>query len=289
MVLLSTTRLAGEPNAKDLLIVGPSLGTAIEALWQETATLLGSHFEVIGWDLPGHGRGNPATTAFDVADLVDAVRRIAVENAADRRCWYAGVSLGGTLAYEFSLRPEPFCGTIAIASGPRIGTPEAWLERASLVRHAGIEAVLAATPARWFASGFTERHPQAAQRLLHSLAATDPESYALACEALARFDATSSPAARLVGGRHASAPPPDSTNLIATRIPLLVLAGGLDPVVPASTSRAVTGTIAEAKFELLPDSAHLPPADNPGGVASAILRFAADTQREGSDTVRSIR
>src|SRR5262245_44113221 len=56
---LAFTRLAGEPGRGDLLVVGPSLGTSVDVLWQAAADLLGERFEVVGWDLPGHGRSAP--------------------------------------------------------------------------------------------------------------------------------------------------------------------------------------------------------------------------------------
>ena len=68
-VLLSPQRALG---GKPLLIVGPSLGTS-SVLWSRVGSLLGSDFDVVAWDLPGHGVSPAAAETFSVADLADAV------------------------------------------------------------------------------------------------------------------------------------------------------------------------------------------------------------------------
>ncbi len=207
-VHLAFTRLAGEPGRGRLLVVGPSLGTSVEALWGLAAARLGGHLEVLGWDLPGHGRGAPTTCPFDISDLAAAVRRDIGRILGDsgRTASYAGVSLGGAVALELAVDPGPFTDLACIASAARLGDPEAWHERAALVREVGTPVLLASAAERWFAPGFVDRSPTSAHRLLLALSDADPESYALACEALARFDMRDrmgdvrSTAARRTGG-----------------------------------------------------------------------------------------
>ena len=63
-VLLSPERALGE---RPLLVVGPSLGTSSAVLWGGTAALLANDYDVVAWDLPGHGVSPKATETFDVA------------------------------------------------------------------------------------------------------------------------------------------------------------------------------------------------------------------------------
>src|SRR5262245_9336896 len=114
MVEVAASRLAGAPDAGELLLVGPSLGTSVHALWGRCADLLGPGFEVVGWDLPGHGRSRPATKAFSVADLTDAVRELAARDG--RATCYAGVSVGGAVGLQLALDPGPIRAVAAIAS-----------------------------------------------------------------------------------------------------------------------------------------------------------------------------
>lgn len=252
---LTFTPLAASPDAGRLLVVGPSLGTSVEALWDTAAAQLSGHVEVVGWDLPGHGRSVPATAPFTVADLASAVRRGATRLAADRPASYAGVSLGGAVGLHLAREPGVFSHVACIAGAARIGDPEMWRERAALVRRAGTPAMLGPSAERWFAPGFVERHPATANRLLVSLSDTDRESYALACEALAGFDLR--------------------PHLAEVRAPLVIAAGAHDVVVSVATAED-TANAAGATFAVLPGCGHLPPAENPPAVAGLLLAAIAE-------------
>jgi len=238
VVELAATRLAGEPGVGELLVVGPSLGTSVEALWGECARLLGD-FEVIGWDLPGHGRSRRASEPFTIADLASAVREI----PAGRDAWYAGISVGGAVGLQLALDPGPFGAVAALATAPKIGDAQAWRERAELVRRAGTGVMVSGSAERWFAPGFTDRRPEIAGALLTSLLDADPGSYALVCDTLAEFDVRDHDA----------------------KVPLLVAVGEHDSVVSS------------AGVELA-GCGHLPAAEDPHAVAT-LLRAFFTTQR----------
>lgn len=254
---LTFVRLAGSSDSPRLLVVGPSLGTSVEALWDRTAGLLDA--EVVGWDLPGHGRSAPATEDFSVADLADAVRGRAAELAAGRPASYAGVSLGGAVALQLALEPGVLDHVICIASAAKVGEAAMWADRAALVRRAGTPVMVEPSAQRWFAAGFVEREPSVANRLLLSLSDTDKESYALACEALARFDLR------------------DGLHRVSAR--LVVAPGELDVVVPPELAEQ-TAAAAGAELVVLPACGHLPPAENPVAVAG-LLRDAWEVASHG--------
>ena len=71
------TDFGGPPDAP-LLLLGPSVGTSVAALWGAVAERLAEHVHVVGWDLPGHGR-SPAgryrmpDLAAGVLALVDGI------------------------------------------------------------------------------------------------------------------------------------------------------------------------------------------------------------------------
>jgi pimeloyl-ACP methyl ester carboxylesterase len=234
---LSLTRLAGAESSQRLLVVGPSLGTSVALLWRDCATEL-ADFEVIGWDLPGHGSGRPATGPFTVPDIADELGERVGALAGGRRVDYAGVSFGGAVGFELASRGEcPFESVVCIGAAPRIGVPEMWRERAALVRRAGTPVMVEGSAQRWFAPGFVERVPRVAGALLRALADADQESYAWACEALGQFEAGA-----------------------AVR-PLRVLVGEHDVVVSPVDADVV-----------LAGCGHLPPAEDPAMVAAELVR-----------------
>lgn len=247
---LTATRLAGAPGRGDLLVVGPSLGTSVEALWADCARLLEDRVEVVGWDLPGHGRSSPADAPFTVADLAEAVRGLTEPMTGGRRCWYAGVSLGGAVGLRLAL-DTTFAGVAVLASDACLG--DGWHERADLVRRAGTAVMVEGSAKRWFARGSIERRPEATARLLTSLSDTDADSYALACGALASYDVRA--------------------RLSDLQVAVVLMPGEYDGVVTAEQARATAKATPRAELHVLTGCAHLPPAEDPAQVAAALTDF----------------
>ena len=72
--------LRDEPDApahhprRPLLLLGPSLGTAVTPLWAPAAAQLAGDVEPVGWELPGHGRGAADTAQHSLAELAEELR-----------------------------------------------------------------------------------------------------------------------------------------------------------------------------------------------------------------------
>ena len=133
-------------SATDLptLVLGPSLGTGSLALWGPAVPYLKEHFQLVAWDLPGHGVSAPSTEEFSMAELANGVISMiqALETeqvlTASAPLFYAGVSVGGAIALQLANDyPSAFAGLSVICSAAKIGTPEGWTERAELVAKAG--------------------------------------------------------------------------------------------------------------------------------------------------------
>lgn len=255
MLDLSARRLSGSPGSAGLLLVGPSLGTAVATLWARTAARLAG-VEVLGWDLPGHGASVPAHAPFTVLDLADAVEALCAAAGRGRPVHYAGVSLGGAVGLTLAAGSASFASVTTLCAAPAIGEPRAWRGRAELVREKGTAAVVDGSRQRWFGPGFVEREPGVADVLLDGLRAADAESYALACEALASFD---------LSERHRGA---------QTTVPLLAVTGAHDVVV---TSAQVRKALPHAEHLELADCGHLPPAEQPAAVAELLTPWIART------------
>jgi len=249
---LAATRLAGTAAEGALVVVGPSLGTAVGTLWGPCAAQL-TGFEVVGWDLPGHGLSRPATEGFTVKDLAASVRALADPAAAGRPAYYAGVSLGGAVAFELGLAPGPFRAVAAVAAASRIGDTSSWTQRAELVRKSGTQVMVAGSAQRWFAPGFADRDGDTAGRLLQTLSDTDAESYALACEALAEFDRR-----------------PDLDRIT---VPFLLGPGEHDGVVPPARAQQDADAITGSRLQVFAGCGHLPPAEAPSAVARTLTEL----------------
>lgn len=259
---ITLTHLRTPEQAAGLLVVGPSLGTAVAPLWAACVSELPRDLAVVGWDLPGHGASAPHDDPFTVQDLaravVEATEGVRAEAVAP--VLYAGVSLGGAVALALAVdHADGFEGLVSIASGAKIGEGDGWLERADLVRRAGTPVMVEGSAKRWFAPGFIEREPARAAQLLSSLQDADSASYARCCEALATFDVRD--------------------DLDRVHVPLLALAGELDEVAPPPMSELVAQRSGGASG-VLAGAAHLPPAEQPRATAQRLSEFL-DTLRSG--------
>lgn len=269
-VLLSPQRPLGE---RELLIVGCSLGTS-SVLWEKAAAILGQEFDVVAWDLPGHGVSPSARAPFDMANLANAVRDLVDSIAPGRSFHYAGVSLGGQVGFQLALDHGTRLNSLTVlCSAPQLGTPDSWLERAQTVRTLGTPVMIQGSAQRWFAEGSMERDPATASYLLHALRDADRASYAFCCQALAYFDVT----ARLGN--------------ITT--PVLGIAGAEDTVATPKMALDYIAAInqgAESRGELirsmevtLEQVAHLAPAEAPAPVAELMHAFITHNSQNASE------
>lgn len=291
MLTLATHWLTAPPTGstdgrRDLLVVGPSLGTGVVALWAGCARELAAQLDVdiLGWDLPGHGDGGPTDQPFTLQELAEAVvaavgsavEDVAVEDSsvgdgavedssvkdgsvkdgAPGRTvapWvHAGVSVGGATGLHLALAGQVRASAV-LCSGPKLGTPESWTERAATVRGQGTAVMVDGSRERWFGPGFVDREPATADRLLATLAAADAESYAQVCGALAQHDV--------------------QADLASIDLPVLLLGGADDVVAPPQLQEATGAGIPGSTVVVLDGVAHLAPAEDPVGTARAIAAW----------------
>ncbi|WP_375424023.1 4-carboxymuconolactone decarboxylase [uncultured Friedmanniella sp.] len=247
-----------EVTAGPLLLLGPSLGTSVDALWSACAARLAPHFQVVGWDLPGHGRNRTVGSSFTMAELAAGVLALAETALVERgepggSFLYAGDSVGGAVGLQLLLdAPGRVAAAALLCTGARIGDPQTWADRAATVRASGTPAVLAGSATRWFAPGFLEREPSVGSALLTSLSDADDEGYAQVCEALAGFD---------VRGR-----------LGRITAPVLTVAGAFDQVTPPASLQEIADGVPGATSVVLEGVAHLAPAEAPAALAALLLR-----------------
>jgi 3-oxoadipate enol-lactonase len=96
--------------------------------------------------------------ARDLGALLD---HVGVERAS-----IAGVSLGGMTAMAFArLAPQRVDRLVLCCTSARLGPPEAWRERAALVRAGGMAAVAERVLGRWFTPAFAAAQPAIVARI----------------------------------------------------------------------------------------------------------------------------
>jgi len=255
---VTAVRLGGRPELP-LLVLGPSLGTTAQTLWTEAAQHLSEHFQVVAWDLPGHGANrSPVEDHFTMAELAAGVLAVVDTMGTALQAptfHYAGDSVGGAVGLQLLLdAPGRVESATLLCTGARIGTAESWTERIESVRSSGTASLVSASASRWFGTGFLDRAPEAGSALLHALSEADDEGYAAVCGALARFDVR------------------DRLGRIAA--PVLAVAGSEDVATPPASLREIADGVQDGRLEVLDGVAHLAPVEAPAKVAQLVLEHA---------------
>ena len=195
--VVTGVRMSGAAHRAELplLVLGPSLGTNAVELWTACADRLTDAFDVLAWDLPGHGHNRSVfDEGFTIAELATGVLTLVADIQEQRGdpgapFAYAGVSVGGAVGLVLLLdHPHRVTAAALICTGARIGDVGTWAERIGRVTTSGTEVLVSVTAERWFAHGFFEREPDRGAALLHALHVADDRGYVQVCEALAHFD-----------------------------------------------------------------------------------------------------
>lgn len=253
VIVATSTPQLGDGITGETLVLGPSLGTTT-AVWDQAAGALSFPHPLLSWDLPGHGSSPAVTvgTSFTMTELAEGVLR-AVDAAGVDRFSYAGVSLGGVVGLQLALlAPERVRRLAMVCSLPQIGTSEGWAQRAADTRAMGTPSLVAASARRWFALGFLDRQPDVGSRLLSQLLDIDDESYAQCVEALADTDLRDA--------------------LPGLSVPLTLIEGEADSVIPLDDARAAADAAPDAVLHVLAGVAHLAPVEDPDSVAALLLK-----------------
>lgn len=249
-VIVGTASAGPTAPAGDTTLLGPSLGSTT-AIWDRAAPLISPAVPTLRWDLPGHGASPACTDPFSTVEIAEGVLRMA-DAAGVERFAVAGISLGGLVSLALALAaPDRVTAVTLICSLPKIGTAEAWRQRAADVRSMGTPSLVTASAARWFTPDFLAREPDVASRVLNGLLDIDDESYALCAEALATTDLRSSVA--------------------ALTMPFTIIAGALDPVIALSDARAATSDAPNGTLQVVADASHLVAVERPNEVARLVL------------------
>lgn len=194
---ITAARMSGARHRAELplLVLGPSLGTSAAALWSAAARDLTDAFDVVAWDLPGHGYNRmvgeePFTMGELAAGVLAVVEDVLMErDEVGGSFSYAGVSVGGAVGLQLLLdAPARVRDAVLLCTGARIGDEATWVGRIGQVSLSGTPVMVPGSAERWFSPGFLDRQPEVGSALLHSLQDAADEGYVQVCGALRDFD-----------------------------------------------------------------------------------------------------
>jgi 3-oxoadipate enol-lactonase len=240
-------RLDG-PADGPVVVLSNAMGTSLE-LWDEQAEALAARFRVLRYDHRGHGGSDVPPGPYSLPMLAGDLTSL-LDELEIARVSFVGLSLGGAVGMQFAVaNPDRLDGLVLACTSARFGPRESWLERAALVRRAGMEPLVAPVLARWFTAGVSSED---AARYREMLEATPVEGYAGCCEALADWDFRAQ-----LGNIHA---------------PTLVLAGAEDRATPLEHAEEIAKG-AGARLVVLDGASHLANVEQPAAFSAAVVEL----------------
>ena len=220
------------PADAPVLVLPSSLGTTRE-LWEPQLDAFAREFRVLRYAHRGHGDSPAPPGPYSMPELAHDALDLLDEVGVERASW-CGLSLGGMVGMWLGANaPERLDRLVLACTAARVGAPDAYRERAALVREQGIEPVADAVVSRWFTAETFRDRPELPARFREILVSTQAEGYAGCCEALSTWDfrdelpRVSVPTLVIATSEDEATPKPD-TDLMAERIPgaRLVTIGG---------------------------------------------------------------
>jgi len=258
-------RLEGS-EGKPVLVLSHSIG-ADHAMWELQATDLYPHFQVLRYDVRGHGASDAPKGDYSIEDLGRDVLGL-TDALKLSEFAFCGLSLGGAIGQWLAIHaPSRVTRLVLASTSPKFGPRANWDARRKAVLEGGMAAVIDLVMQRFFSSETLARGDAYAQAVRSVILGTDPIGYAGCCAALRDLDTT-----QMLGQIH---------------VPTLVIVGDRDVATPWSghgeiLAREIPGTQAVH----LP-AAHLSNLERPRSFTAALLNFLQLQSETKSDPLQA--
>lgn len=225
--------------------------------WQGQFEALSAHHDVIAPDFRGHGASPGPPGAWRMtdfaADVVELLRSVGATPAH-----VVGLSLGGMVAFQMAVdAPEMVRSLVIVNSGPAFpgrswrGRLLIW-SRLAMIRWRGMEPMGRTIAQRLFPAA---EQAELAHAFVSHFVTNSPDHYANTLRAIQHFDV--------------------ADRLGKVRCPVLAISGDRD-YTPLAAKEAWVRHLPAARLEVITDSGHATPVDQPAAFLRALEQFLAD-------------
>ena len=242
------TGAAGRP----VVMLSHSLGLD-HGMWDPQAADLEPHFQVLRYDLRGHGASDAPAGEYSIELL--AKDALAIADAAGAPSFaFVGLSIGGMIGQWLGAHaPDRLTRLVLANTTLRMADPSLMETRRKTVLAEGMTAVTDAALRRFFSAPAVEADAPHVASARRTLLTTDPAGYAGCCAAVRDLNQ-----AALLG---------------SIRTPTLVISGDLDESMPwEGHGRVLSTSISGAQAVRLP-AAHISNLERPRSFTTALFDF----------------
>lgn len=247
--------VTGRDKHLALLLIHP-LGAELH-FWDDFIAAIGDRFTTIACDLRSAGKSPHAS---DIPDLADHARDLEALRVATgiKKVVPVGCAVGSMIAVSYAAAyPDNIAALILPNPTPRSSEHAKVMlsERAAVVRHDGINAILPGAVERPF---LNQPRDERYDRYYRTFAEQDAEAYAVSALAAADFDA--------------------SEALTSLACPTLLVAGRYDVLLPIDHAQAVHRLAPRSELLIAEDAAHFVPYQQPQFFADLVCDFLQERQ-----------
>jgi len=245
--------LTGQEGAP-VVMLSHSLASSM-VMWDPQLVSLEPHFQVLRYDMRGHGDSGAPDGAYTLELLVeDAVALL--DALAIETVHFVGLSIGGMigqglgLSHGDRLKSLTLCDTSAVM--PNEAQP-ILQERIAAARKDGMADQVEGTLERWFTPQYLRQNPPAVEMIRQQIAATPLAGYVGCSEALRGLNYLE--------------------RLSAITLPTLIMVGEEDPGTPVAASEAIHERIAGSRLVILPSARHLSNIEQSEAFNKSMMEF----------------
>jgi 3-oxoadipate enol-lactonase len=224
-------------------------------MWDLQIPALSANYQVIVYDLRGHGKSDSPDHPYSIDLLADDLHHF-LPFLCLKRSVLLGLSLGGRILLKFALKyPEEARAIILAGAQSETSAEAATLLQAlaEIARREGMEKATEIFSSLPLLQTLAKRHPERFQREKERIAKISPVGFARTCLAIARMESL-------------------NEQLSAIKAPTLALTGEEDdPYLPYLDLYALK--IPDCKKRVIPRAGHLSNLENPEAFIEVVRSF----------------
>lgn len=223
-------------------------------VWDAVMEGLSTQYQVLAYDLRGHGQDRLDVGAGTVDELADDVLSLWNELGISES-HFVGLSLGGCIGVALAhAQPQRVRSLTAANARLEMDTAGAamWRQRADQAQRDGLAGLADGTLSRWFTPAFLAGRPEVVEPVRQTLLATSPPGFSNAARALAEMQ--------------------QGERLPGLTVPTLFISGRDDQAVSPALVRQYADRNPAFEFAGL-DGPHLLHLENPGGFLGAVQQW----------------
>jgi len=234
-----------------VMMLSNSLGSTLD-MWDLQMPALTEHFRVLRYDNRGHGASDVPAGPYGMERIGRDAREL-IEGLKLPQVVFCGLSLGGMVGMWLGANaPNLVTRAVLANTSAYFGQPETWNQRIALVEAEGMHAAAGGIIQRWLTADFIERNSALTAKVLAMIAGIPPNGYTAMAVAVRDVD------------QRASLP--------AIAMPVLIIAGALDPATPPAMGEAIADAIPGARLAIL-NAAHMSNIELPEEFNKLLLAF----------------